>query len=68
MRQDENGNPCPETLNEYLSLCVALGGKNCKAVHFLNAKIADSGPDEKVIAPDSQMRMLLMPMLVQPAP
>lgn len=65
MRQDEKGDPCPETLGEYRDLCAALGGKNCRAVIFLDEKIAAQGREEKVIAEDSQMRLLLMPMLFE---
>lgn len=66
MRKDEEGNECPATLGEYRDLCAAIGGAECPAVTFLDKKIAASvrGRDEEVIAPDSQMRMLLMPMLV----
>jgi hypothetical protein len=66
VRTDEGGNPCPGTLGEYLDLCEGLGGPACKAVAFLKKKIeeAEKGRDEEVIAPDSQMRMLLMPMLL----
>jgi hypothetical protein len=68
MRKDEEGNLVPETLGEYRDLCAAIGGINCRAVQILDEKIAESpdGVKEKVIAPDSQMRMLLMPMLAQP--
>jgi hypothetical protein len=66
VRKDEEGNKCPSTLGEYLVLCHAIGGEKCKAVAWLREKIAASphGQDEVVQAPDSQMRMLLMPMLV----
>lgn len=69
MRTDENGVPCPGTLGEYLKLCKAAGLPNNKAVEFLNKKIESStnGENEEVIAPDSQMRMLLMPLLIQQA-
>jgi len=65
MRTDEEGNQCPATLGEYRDLCKAIGGEGCKAVEFIDKKIADAGGnrDEAVIAADSQMRMLLMPML-----
>ena len=63
MRKDESGNDCPSTLGEYRALCAAFGGEECRAVKFLDEKIAKSHEDEAVIAPDSQMRMLLMPML-----
>ncbi len=65
MRQDEGGNACPETLGEYRDLCAALGGAECKAVKFLDERIASQGRDAVVIAPDSQMRLLLMPMLLE---
>lgn len=65
-RTDESGKPCPATLGEYRDMCAAIGGEDCKAVAFLDAKIAKEpeGRDAKVLAPDSQMRALLMPMLV----
>jgi hypothetical protein len=66
MRTDENGQPCPETLGEYRKMCAAIGGSDCKAVAFLDSKIGSDpeGDAAKVIVPDSQMRALLMPMLV----
>ncbi len=66
MRQDESGAECPETLGEYLQLCKAIGGPDCRAVEFLEEKIAASNPEEPVIHEDSQMRYLLMPLLIQP--
>lgn len=67
MRTDETGSQCPGTLGEYLDLCKSIGGPECRAVAFLNKKIEESpnGRDEEVIAPDSQMRMVLMPMLME---
>jgi hypothetical protein len=68
MRTDEEGNQCPGTLGEYRDMCAALGGEDCKAVAFLDLKIEahpETGRDEEVIAPDSQMRLLLMPMLFE---
>jgi hypothetical protein len=65
MRKDEEGNECPATLGEYRDLCAAIGGKQCRAVKFLDERIEREGRDTEVIQPDSQMRMLLMPMLVQ---
>ena len=67
MRTDEAGNQCPATLGEYRDLCAAIGGPECEAVKFLDKKIAEheKGRDELVIAPDSQMRVVLMPMLVK---
>lgn len=38
---------------------------NNAAVHFLNKKIEEQGEDQEILAPDSQMRMLLMPMMMQ---
>lgn len=66
MRTDEDGNECPGTLGEYRDLCAAIGGEKNKAVEFLDKKIAESkvGRDDEVIAPDSQMRALLMPMML----
>lgn len=66
MRKDESGNDCPETLGEYRIFCIALGGEDCKAIQFLDGKIAENtnGADAVVMTPDSQMRMLLMPMLL----
>lgn len=66
MRLDENGVECPETLGEYRDVCVAFGREDCRAVQFLDEKIAEQGREMRVLAPDSQMRMALMPMLVLP--
>jgi hypothetical protein len=68
MRTDEGGNQVPSTLFEYRKLCASIGGEDCEAVAFLDRKIAqNSGKDEEVVVPDSQMRMLLMPRLSQKA-
>jgi hypothetical protein len=64
MRKDENGNECPATLGEYRDMCAALA-PNSKAVEWLDGKIAEQGRDEEVVAADSQVRMILMPMLIQ---
>lgn len=64
MRTDEEGNPCPATLGEYRDLCAVLGGEKCRAVKLLDERIAKSGRNDVVIADDSQMRMLLMPLLL----
>lgn len=66
MRKDETENACPETLGEYWDFCRALGGNECRACQFLDKKIKDSpnGRAEIVIVADSQMRLLLMPMLL----
>lgn len=60
----ENGNEVPSTLGEYRDICAAIGGADCRAVKFLDEKIAETSRDEVVIQADSQMRMVLMPMLV----
>jgi hypothetical protein len=65
MRKDEDGNDCPATLGEYRDLCASIGGEKSPAVAFLDKKIAETNRDEEVIAPDSQMRVVLMPMLLQ---
>jgi hypothetical protein len=69
MRTDENGDQCPGTLGEYRDLCAVLSplGDKCQAVVFLDEKIAEQGRDEEVNQHDSQMRALLMPMMLQPA-
>lgn len=65
MRKDEENNDVPGTLFEYRDLCKAIGGPDCTAVKFLEKKIADNdGKDDDIVIPDSQMRVLLMPMLV----
>jgi hypothetical protein len=64
MRKDEAGNPCPETLGEYRDFCVILGrGEANPAVRFLDLKIAENGPQAKVLITDLQMRQMLMPLL-----
>jgi hypothetical protein len=65
MRKDETGTDCPSTLFEYRDLCKAIGGPDCAAVKLLEKKIAEhGGEDDEVIAADSQMRALLMPLLI----
>ena len=68
MRIDETGASCPETLGEYYDLIVSLFGKDNKASKFLEEKIKTSSKKrhEKVIAPDSQMRMLLITIAMKP--
>ena len=63
MRTDQDGKECPATLGEYRDMCAALGGEACAAVRFLDDKIAKHSRDEAVLTPDSQMRLLLLPML-----
>jgi len=66
MRTDESGQPCPGTLFEYRDLCQTIGGPECEAVKLLNKKIEENGgKDDEVIQPDSQMRLLLMPLLIK---
>ncbi len=66
MRKDEKDNECPETLGEYRDLMIALAGGDASnpAVQLLDNKIAEQGRDERVVVPDSQMRELLLPMLL----
>jgi hypothetical protein len=66
MRLDECGEPCPETLGEYRDLVFALvGDEKNPAVKFLDDKIAEHGRDDKVLAADGQMRMVLYPLMAQ---
>jgi len=68
LRKDEDGNDCPSTLGEYLAICE-LGVPDNKAVEFIQQKINKSpnGENEEVLATDSQMRMLLLPMMIETA-
>lgn len=52
-----------ETLGQYRDLFAVLAGENSRAVKFLDAKIAQQGRDEKVLAAESQMMALLVSML-----
>lgn len=64
MRTDETGAPCPATLGEYRDLVFALMRDTYNpAVMFLDERIAKQGRDELVLAPDSQMRAILMPLM-----
>ena len=65
MRLNSNGDVVPSTLGEYRDLCALLGGEDCKAVKLLDEQITKDGRDEKVVADDSQMCALLIPMLVE---
>jgi len=71
MRTDEAGNSAPATLGEYFDLCEALeggrGSGGAAACRLLKEKIGGSpgGRDEEVIASDSQVRQLLMPLLAK---
>ena len=53
----------PKTLGEYRDICALLGGEGCRAVAFLDAKIALQSRDEIVLADETQMMFLLGPML-----
>ena len=68
MRKDEEGNDCPATLGEYRDMVVAIAGEDNKAVWFLDQKIKEQGCDEIVIAPDLQMRAVLLPMMLTARP
>lgn len=50
------------TLGEYRDVFAALGGDDCRATKFLDAKIAEQGRDEPVLADESQMIQLFMSM------
>ena len=65
MRKDEHGDECPETLGEYRDVCHFLA-PNSAAVELLDGRIAvaANGRNEKVIAPDLQMRELLYSLMV----
>jgi hypothetical protein len=67
MRTDEAGYPCPATLGEYRDLVESITDSTSIPVTYLNAKIeaAPHGADEKVLAPDFQMRALLYPMIAE---
>jgi hypothetical protein len=52
-----------KTLGDYRDACVALAGEDCDAVRFLDKKIAAQGRDMTVIAPESQMWLLLATMM-----
>lgn len=71
MRIDsETGQVVPATLGEYRQICAALGGEDCAAVELLDAKIAaqgEQGANAEVLPDDSQMRALLMPLLMEKA-
>lgn len=58
----EDGQECPATLGEYRDFCAAIN-PNSRAVAFLDKKITTQGRDEPIIASDSQMRAVLVPML-----
>lgn len=45
----------PPTLGNYRRLAVACFGPDSPAVAFLDQQIAEHGPDELVVAPETQM-------------
>ncbi len=65
MRTDETGSPCPSTLGEYRDLCAAIAPESA-AVRWCDEKIAVHGRDDLVLAPDYEMRAILMPKLLEP--
>lgn len=52
-----------KTLGDYRDACVEIAGEDCDAVKFLDQKIAAQGRDMTVIAPESQMWILLASMM-----
>lgn len=57
VRQLSTGHPA--TLGGYRTLTAAIFGTDSRAVKFLDAKIANQGADEEVLAPEGQMVYLL---------
>jgi hypothetical protein len=55
----------PNTLKTWRKIALALGGENSSVVKFFDEKIANSphGEDEKVIAAEEQMLILISQML-----
>jgi len=52
----------PSTLGTYRRIAAQLTGEDSAATKMLDDKIQDLGEDEKVIAPESQMMMLIVHM------
>ena len=50
------------TLGFYRDMACLLNGPNSRAVKFFDAKIAEQGRDEKVLASESQMLLLIQNM------
>lgn len=64
MRVDEKGNTCPETLGEYRDMVFSIVRDVANpAVRFLDKKIDEQGHDEVVLAPDSQMCLMLFEIM-----
>jgi hypothetical protein len=66
----EDGQQVPSTLGEYLDLVKAQGIENNQASAFLERKILKSpgGRDQPVLAPHSQMGLLLVGMMMRREP
>lgn len=56
----------PATLGNYLKLSAAVFGLDSPATRFLQEKIDKQGPDEEVIAAESQMVYMLATLHSQP--
>ena len=54
----------PKTLGDYRDWCAMIGGESCRAVRFLDNKIEEQGRDMEVLADETQMMLLLGPMLL----
>jgi hypothetical protein len=61
--------PCPKlstgedsTLGNWVALVDMVFGPDCAAAKFLNAKIAEQGKDQPVIADEGQLIMALVSM------
>jgi hypothetical protein len=54
------------TLGQYRYICAAAGGEECRAVKYLDRRIAESpqGKDQEVPASNYQIRMLALLMLI----
>lgn len=54
----------PRTLGEYRKFAILLAGsETSRAVKFFDDKIAEQGENEQVLAPESQMLMLIAHMI-----
>jgi hypothetical protein len=56
-----------KTLGDYRDICAELGGEKCRAVKYLDDKIAEQGRDMEALADEHQMLLLLGPMLLDDA-
>jgi hypothetical protein len=52
-----------KTLGEYRDFCVAISGDDSRATKFFDNKIKLQGRDERVIADETQMLMLIGSLL-----